>query len=197
MQNRPKIIPKSSKNRWKIHPKSINVARVGPPGGLLEASWEPLGVLGASGGPPGGVLGASWGVLGVSWWPTWLQLGSQNGAQIDQKSKQKSINFWMPLGIGFLKNVGGFWKEKWRQVGMRMASKIDANFERPYFQKTWFFFRKNNDFEGSGDRSWEEKSIKNQSQIDQKLKPKMDGLLASSFGGFWWVWGGKLAPKIA
>ena len=29
----------------------------------MGASWEPLGVLGASGGPPGGVLGASWGVL--------------------------------------------------------------------------------------------------------------------------------------
>ena len=37
---------------------------------------------------------------------------------------------------------------------------------------------------------------KNQSTIDQKLKPKMDCLLASIFGGFWWLWGGKLGRKI-
>ena len=64
---------------------------------VLEVSW---GVLGGSQGGPGGVLGSlgellffwallgpSWGrlgaVLGASWWPTWLQLGSQNGAKID------------------------------------------------------------------------------------------------------------------
>ncbi len=47
-----------------------------------------------------------------------------------------------------------------------MASKIDANFERPSFQKTEFFQWKNNDFEGSGDRSWEQKSIKNRSKIE-------------------------------
>ena len=29
--------------------------------------------------------------LGPSWWPTWPQLGSQNGAKIDKKSKQKMI----------------------------------------------------------------------------------------------------------
>ena len=37
---------------------------------------------------------------------------------------------------------------------------------------------------------------KNGSKIDQKLKPKMDCLLASIFDGFWWVLGGKLGWKI-
>ena len=41
-----------------------------------------------------------------------------------------------------------------------------------------------------------EAGTKNRSKIDQKLKPKMNGLLASIFGGFWWVLGGKLGWKI-
>ena len=41
-----------------------------------------------------------------------------------------------------------------------------------------------------------EVGIKNQSKIHQKLKPKMDCLLASIFGGFWWVLGGMLGWKI-
>ena len=41
-----------------------------------------------------------------------------------------------------------------------------------------------------------EVGIKNQSTIHQKLKPKMDCLLALIFGGFWWVLGGMLGWKI-
>ena len=40
--------------------------------------------------------------------------------------------------------------------------KIDANFERPFFEKTLFFSGKNNDFEGSKGCKIEENSIKNQ-----------------------------------
>ena len=43
---------------------------------------------------------------------------------------------------------------------------------------------------------WVEVGIKNQSKILQQIKPKMDCLLASIFGGFWWVLGGKLGCKI-
>ena len=35
----------------------------------------------------------------------------------------------MPLGIDFWKDFGGFWEGKWRQVGTKMGSKIDVNFE--------------------------------------------------------------------
>ena len=31
----------------------------------------------------------------------------------------------MPLGIDFLKDFGGFWKVKWRQVGSKIGAKID------------------------------------------------------------------------
>ena len=80
-----------------------------------------------------------------------------------------------------MKDFGGFWKEKWRQVGIRMASKIDANFERPFFQKALFFLGKTMILKVLEI----EVGSKNQSKIDQKLKPKMDGLLASIVDGFW------------
>ena len=48
-------------------------------------------------------------------------------------------------------------------------SKIDANFETRIFEKTSFFLRKNNDFEGSRGRSWEPKSIKNLSENEVKM----------------------------
>ena len=40
-----------------------------------------------------------------------------------------------------------------------------------------------------------EVSTKNRLKIIQKLKLKMDRLLASIFGGFWWVLGAKLGGK--
>ena len=61
--------------------------------------------------------------------PTWPQLGSQDGAKIGKKSMQKSIIFLMPLGIDFWMDLGGFWVPKWRQVGTKMGSKNDINFE--------------------------------------------------------------------
>ena len=39
-------------------------------------------------------------------------------------------------------------------------------------------------------------STKNPLKNNQKLKLKMDRLLASIFGGFWWVLGAKLGWKI-
>ena len=50
----------------------------------------------------------------------------------------------MPLGMRILKDIGGFWKAKWRQVGIQMASKIDANFERRIIQKPLFSLGKTN-----------------------------------------------------
>ena len=108
-----------------------------------------------------GVLGASWGVLARKRWPTWLQLGPQNGARIEKKSKQKSIKILMALGVGFLKDFGGFGKAKWSQVGIRIASQIDPNFEMRFFEKTLFFLRKNTLFSHQGSPSWKQKSIKN------------------------------------
>ena len=41
-----------------------------------------------------------------------------------------------------------------------------------------------------------EVSTKNPLKINQKLKLKMDRLLASIFGEFWWALGAKLRGKI-
>ena len=60
-------------------------------------------------------------------WPTWSQLGSQNGAKMAKKSIPKSIIFLMPLGIDFWMDFGGFWVPKWSQVGTKMGSKIDVS----------------------------------------------------------------------
>ena len=98
--NPRKFNQKTYKNQSKINEKSIQNqpwrllgSLLGLLGGILEAPW---GSLGASWGPLG-ILEPSWArlgsVLGASWWATWLQLGSQNGAQMHQKSKQKSISF--------------------------------------------------------------------------------------------------------
>ena len=52
---------------------------LGPLEGVL-VSW---GRLESFVGRLGRVLGRLGSVLGASWWATWLQLGSQNGTQID------------------------------------------------------------------------------------------------------------------
>ena len=50
-------------------------------------------------------------------------------------------------------NFEGFLERKRRHVGTKIGSKIDANFERRFFEKTWFYFSENHYFEGSGGRS--------------------------------------------
>ena len=70
----------------------------------------------------------------------------------------------MPLGIDFWVDVGWFWLPKWNQVGTKMGTKINVNFERRFFQKTIFFWRKNNVFWDQISPSWEQKSIKNRSK---------------------------------
>ena len=67
--------------------------------------------------------------------PTWPQLGSQNGAQMAQKSMQKCIILLMPLGIDFWVDFGGFWVPTSSQVDAKMGSKIDVNSVRRVFKK--------------------------------------------------------------
>ena len=38
--------------------------------------------------------------------------------------------------------------------------------------------------------------IKIRAKIDQKMRSRWEGLLASIFNGFWWILGGKLGGKI-
>ena len=53
-------------------------------------------------------------------WPTWSQLGTQNGAKNDKKAIQRSIKILVPLGVGFWIVFGGFWEAKWSQVGTKI-----------------------------------------------------------------------------
>ena len=56
-------------------------------------------------------------------WPTWLQVALQNGAKIDEKSIQKSIQKLMHLGIDLFRDLDGFWEGKGRQVGTQIDQK--------------------------------------------------------------------------
>ena len=68
---------------------------------------------------------------------------------------QKLIEKVMHLGIDFWKGFGGFLDGKWKHVGTHPnRAKNEPNFEERFFKKTLFFQKKNNDFDGSGDRSW-------------------------------------------
>ena len=128
IENSSKINQKSSKNRSKIDQKSIKNRSTSRPGGGLGGFWQPSASWEASWDfleAFWGVLEASLAVLARKSWPTWLQLGSQNGAKIDKNSKLKSIKNQTPLGIRFWEDFGGFGEGKWSQVGTKIASKMD------------------------------------------------------------------------
>ena len=40
----------------------------------------------------------------------------------------------MPFEIRFLMDFGRFWEPKWSQVGTKIGSKIDINFEERFFE---------------------------------------------------------------
>ena len=169
--NRPTIDQKSTKNQptsTKNQPK-IEVWKVlGQIWRRLGPAWAIQGVLRAILDRLGGVLEASWAVLGRERWPTWVQLGLQNAAKIDEKSVQKLINFMMPLGIDNFRFFSDFWNQKPSHVGSKMYSNIDLilkGVKAEKYCKTDISLIKN---EVSGI----EKSNKNQSKIDQKMKPR-------------------------
>ena len=83
--------------------------------------------------------------------PSWPPKSSQNRRKIDAKIDRKIDASWDRFLEGFWWIFGGKMEACWHQN----RAKIDANFEERFFEKTLFFLRKNNDFEGSGDRSWE------------------------------------------
>ena len=66
------------------------------------------------------------------------------------------------------------------QVGTQIGSKIGLNFERPILQKVWKNQRKITVFKALG----VEVGSQIRSKIDQKLKSKLERLLASIFNGF-------------
>ena len=130
-QKSSKNLPKIFDNVPKILPNSSSREGLGRIGGVLGVSWGVLGCLWASWGRLGASCGRPWGVLGrlgskkvANMAPTWFP-----GAKIEKKSKQKSIKILMALGVGFLKDFGGFGKVKWSQVGTEIEPKIHVNIE--------------------------------------------------------------------
>ena len=90
--------------------------------------------------------------------PTWVPRWRPNPLKIDKKFDAKIDGFQDRFYMRFEWILGGKMEASWQQN----RRKIDANFERPFFEKTLFFLRKNNDFEGSKGCKIEENSIKNQ-----------------------------------
>ena len=87
--------------------------------GSLGGVWAPS----ASSGRPGRLLERLRLIFGGQHAPRMVQLGFQNGAKIEQNSKQKSINFLMPLEIdlfGILVDFGS-------QNGPKLAPKSIKN----------------------------------------------------------------------
>ena len=99
-------------------------------------------------------------------WPTWPQLGSQDGAKMEKKSMQKSIKNLMHLGIDFWKDLEGFWEPKWSHVGTQIDQKSMWFAKSGFSKNHCFSFRKNHYFQGSGGPSWEPKSIKNRLKFE-------------------------------
>ena len=90
-------------------------------------------------------------------WPTWPQLGPQDGAQVDPKSEKIDAKIDRKIDASWDRFLEGFWwifGGKMEACWHQNRAKIDANFEERFFEKTLFFLKKNNDFEGSRDRSW-------------------------------------------
>ena len=85
-----------------------------------------------------GVLEASWGVLGASW----VENGGQHGSNLAPKTEQKSKktepkndqDFDASWNRSFW-DFGGFEEVKRSQVGTKIASKIDSNFEKQLFER--------------------------------------------------------------
>ena len=139
---------KAIKNHAKIDQKSMtNRSKIGENRGL-EASWGILGHLVASLGVlraprtakrrPKTRLGASW-----------LEKSGQHGSNLAPKTEPKSKKIEAKIDQNFEGSWGqifsGFWwilEATWSQVGTKIASKIDPNFERRFFEKTLFSFGK-------------------------------------------------------
>ena len=187
MKHRSKVMPKWTKNQRKIYQKSIkNLSKI-----CQNRSWGVLGRLGRVLVHLGGLLKASWAVWSRKRWPTWLQLGSQNGAEIEKKSKQKSIKILMPLGVRFFQDFGGFWRQNGAKLAPKSHQKSIPTSKGDVLKKPYFSLGKTLILKVLGVQV----GTKNRSKIDQKMKSSWEGILASIFHEFLWILEAKLAPS--
>ena len=172
IQNRPKIERTSIKHRSKIDQQSIkNQPKINQ-----NHCWSEKCRALRLGSRLGGVLEASWRSLRG-------QHSSKLASQIEGKSiknqcKNRSkirclpSSSFDPILIDFWRANGGMLAPKSNQKSMSTSK---GRFCKKY--------SKTNEFSLFFMVLGVEVGIKNRSKIDQKLKPKMNGLLASIFGG--------------
>ena len=100
---------------------------------------------------------------------------------------QKSIKKLMHLGIGFWKDLDGFWEPN----GAMLAPKSIKNRCDLRTKNNGFSLRKTIIFKVRGVQV----ESKNRSKIDQKRSSTWEGILALIFERFWWILGGKMKPS--
>ena len=125
----------------------------------------------------GGVLEASWARLRGQHSP---KLATQiEGKSIKNGCKNRSKNRCLS-SRNFDAFLIDFWKEDGGMLAPRSDQKSMPTSKGRFCKKYW----KTNDFSMIFVVLGVEVGIKNRSKVDQKLKPKMNGLLASIFGGW-------------
>ena len=122
-------------------------------------------------------------------WPTCRQVGVPNRAQIDKKVDTKiDQQKWCICGSIF----GTILEDYGNKNGTKWAPKSAP--------KTMLPLKRKSQLNASGlVFSWVsgvEVGSQHRSKIDQKMKSRWEGVLASIFGGFWWALGAKLVTKM-
>ena len=140
---------------------------------------------------PGGILGRLGGILVRKRWPTWLQLGAQNGGKFHLKTTQKMIKILMPLEIDFLKILVDLGRQNGAKLAPKSHQKSIPTSKGDFLKKPCFSKGKTMILKVLG----VEVGTKNRSKIDQKMKSSWEGILASIFHGFWSILEAKLGPS--
>ena len=112
-----------AQNQSNFRPRGAKVEVRRAPGqvwGRLAPSWASWGGFGSFLERLGRVVEESWAVLGPKRWPTWYQVGRQNGSRIDQKWIQKSICFMKALGDIIFQYILAFWSQNPYHVGSKI-----------------------------------------------------------------------------
>ena len=98
----------------------------------------------------------------------------------------------MPLRIGFLKDLSGFWRQNGGMLASKIEQKSMLSSRGDFLKKPCFSLGKTMILKDPG----VEVGSKNRSKIYQKRRSTWEGILTSIFHRFWWILGAKLGGKI-
>ena len=121
--------------------------------------------------------------MAPSWVPRWSQNGEKNDAKIDQKIDAFQDRFLKRFWRIFGRKMEASWHQN--------RSKIDACCE------TRFFANSCSPCSGGSKNGVQGVQVgsKNRSKIDQKMKSRWEGILASIFHRFWSIFGASWGRK--